>query len=52
MSSAVIKVNEEGKAQLDEIFGVVQKVITLDALAELVKLRDSIELIPEGDIDG
>jgi len=48
----MIKADKEGKAQLDELFGVAQKVVSLDSLAELVKLRGSIELIPEGDIDG
>jgi hypothetical protein len=48
----MIRADVEGKAKLDEIFAVAQKVISLDSLAELVTLRDSIKLIPEGDIDG
>jgi hypothetical protein len=50
----MIRADKEGKAQLDEVFGVAQKVISLDSLGELVALRDSIKLIerPEGDIDG
>jgi len=48
----MIRADKAGKAQLDEIFAVAQKVISLDSLPELVTLRESIQLIPEGDIDG